>query len=311
VSEGGRAIVAHHSVLVVEAFGSIEKSKPHAPLTAGGGDPAPVHDMIEIREDIGRKNRLENLHDAQEIRERAQAMFDLGLLDLRAKAKVDTVYWEIAGRIVEMFRGMRYVPEEVKEMEVALGDQFLCNFSVFQSLLDHWALGQLFPVMPIHRLNEMPDRNATLVDITCDSDGKVSKFVDLQDVKETLPLHRFEPGRPYYVGFFLTGAYQDIMGDMHNLFGRVNEMHVFLDEDEESGYYVEEVLPGSTVAQVLSLTQWDVNELARRMKAQTDAAIKGDRLKPKEGMRLLDDYERVLGVYTYLNFDDQAGTPAD
>ncbi len=306
VSESGRAIVAHHSVLVVEAFGSIEKTKGLQSVIAAADDPKPVHDMIEIRGNLGSKNRLENLHDAQEIRERAQGMFDLGLLDLRAKAKVETIYWEIAGKIVEMFRGMRYVPEEVKEMEVALGDQFLCNFSVFQSLLDHWALGQLFPVMPIHRLNELPDRNATLVDITCDSDGKVSKFIDLQDVKETLPLHRWKAGHPYYVGFFLAGAYQDIMGDLHNLFGRVNEMHVFLDEDEESGYYIEEVLPGSTVGQVLSLTQWDTNELARRMKAQTDAAIKGDRLKPKEGMRLLDDYERALTGYTYLNFDDQA-----
>ena len=166
-----------------------------------------------------------------------------------------------------------------------MGDQFLCNFSVFQSLLDHWALGQLFPVMPIHRLNELPDRNATLVDITCDSDGKVSKFVDLQDVKETLPLHRWEPGEPYYIGFFLVGAYQDIMGDMHNLFGRVNEMHIYLDEDEDCGYYVEEVLPGSTIGQVLSLTQWDTNEIARRMKSQVDAAIKSDRLKPSEAMR--------------------------
>jgi len=303
VSEGGRAIVAHHSVLITEAFGSIEKSKAHMPVTAGEEDPKPVHDIIEIRENLGRKNRLENLHDAQEIRERAQSMFDLGLLDLPAKAKVDTVYWDIAGSIVEAFRGMRYVPEEVKEMEIALGDQFLCNFSVFQSLLDHWALGQLFPVMPIHRLNELPDRNATLVDITCDSDGKVSKFIDLNDVKETLPLHRYEPGKPYYVGFFLTGAYQDIMGDMHNLFGRVNEMHVFLDDDEDSGYYIEEVLPGSTIGQVLSLTQWDVNELARRMKSQTDAAIKSDRLKPKEAMRLLDSYEKVLGQYTYLRFE--------
>jgi arginine decarboxylase len=307
VSESGRAIVAYHSVLVVETFGSIEKSKGTKSMIATKDDPKPVHEMIEIRENLGSKNRLENLHDAQEIRERAQGMFDLGMLDLPAKAKIDTIYWEIAGKIVEMFRGMRYIPEEVKEMEVALGDQFLCNFSVFQSLLDHWALGQLFPVMPIHRLDELPDRNATLVDITCDSDGKVSKFVDLQDVKETLPLHRWESGKPYYVGFFLAGAYQDIMGDLHNLFGRVNEMHVFLDEDEESGYYVEEVLPGSTIAQVLSLTQWDTNELARRVKAQMDAAIKGDRLKPKEGMRLLDDYERVLSSYTYLNFDDQTG----
>ncbi len=305
VSESGRAIVAHHSVLIVEAFGSIEKSHNGEKVEAAADDPQIVYDIIEICDNLGRKNRLENLHDAHEIRERAQAMFDLGLLDLRAKGRIETVYWQIAAAVVAMFQGMRYVPEEVKEMEVALGDQFLCNFSVFQSLLDHWALGQLFPVMPIHRLNELPDRNATLVDITCDSDGKVSKFVDLQDVKETLPLHRWEPGDPYYIGFFLVGAYQDIMGDMHNFFGRVNEMHIYLDEDEDCGYYVEEVLPGSTVGQVLSLTQWDTNEIARRVKAQVDAAIKSDRLKPSEAMRLLDDYEKSLAGYTYLNFDDQ------
>jgi len=305
VSESGRAIVAHHSVLLVETFGAIEKNNRQEAVVPLPDDPQLVADILEIRNDLGKKNRLENLHDAQEIRERAQAMFDLGLLDLRAKARIETIYWQIAESIVEIFRGMRYVPEEVKEMEIALGDQYLCNFSVFQSLLDHWALGQLFPVMPIHRLNEMPDRNATLVDITCDSDGKVAKFIDLQDVKETLPLHRWQPGSPYYIGFFLAGAYQDIMGDLHNLFGRVNEMHIYLDDDEDSGYYVEEVLPGSTVGQVLSLTQWDVKELARRMKAQTDAAIKSDRLKPSEGMRLLDDYEKSLTLYTYLNFDDQ------
>jgi arginine decarboxylase len=305
VSESGRAIVAHHSVLIVEAFGSIEKSRNGEKVEAAANDPQIVHDIIEIYENLGRKNRLENLHDAHEIRERAQAMFDLGLLDLRAKGRIETVYWQIAGAVVAMFRGMHYVPEEVKELEVALGDQFLCNFSVFQSLLDHWALGQLFPVMPIHRLNELPDRNATLVDITCDSDGKVSKFVDLQDVKETLPLHRWARGDPYYIGFFLVGAYQDIMGDMHNLFGRVNEMHIYLDEDEDCGYYVEEVLPGSTIGQVLSLTQWDTNEIARRMKVQVDAAIKSDRLKPSEAMRLLDGYEKSLAAYTYLNFDDQ------
>jgi arginine decarboxylase len=305
VSESGRAIVAHHSVLIVETFGSIEKNSRSEPVVPAPDDPQIVSDILEIRNDFNKKNRLENLHDAQEIRERAQSMFDLGMLDLRAKARVETIYWQIAESIVEIFRTMRYIPEEVKEMEVALGDQYLCNFSVFQSLLDHWALGQLFPVMPIHRLNEFPDRNATLVDITCDSDGKVAKFVDLQDVKETLPLHRWKPGQPYYIGFFLAGAYQDIMGDLHNLFGRVNEMHIYLDEDEDSGYYVEEVLPGSTVGQVLSLTQWDVNELARRMKAQTDAAIKSDRLKPSEAMRLLDDYEKSLTLYTYLNFDDQ------
>ncbi len=306
VSESGRAIVAQHSVLIVETFGAIEKaSRQETPTTTSGGEIPLLADIVEIRSNLTPQNRLENLHDAQEIRERAQSMFDLGLLDLRAKAGIETVYWQIAANIVELFRDAEHIPEEVREIEIAIGDQYLCNFSVFQSLLDHWALGQLFPVMPIHRLNERPDRNATLVDITCDSDGKVAKFIDLQDVKETLPLHRWQPGEPYYIGFFLAGAYQDIMGDLHNLFGRVNEMHIYLDEDEDSGHYVEEILPGSTIGQVLALTQWDVNELARRMKAQTDAAIKSDRLKPNEAMRLLDDYEKSLNLYTYLNFDDQ------
>jgi len=305
VSESGRAIVAHHAVLVVEAFGAIEKHSGPALIEASPDDPKPVHDILEIQTELSQQHRLESLHDAQDIREEAQKMFDLGLLDLRAKAKVDEVYWDIASRVVEMFRGMKYIPEDVQDMTTALGDQFLCNFSVFQSLLDHWALGQLFPVMPIHRHLEVPNRNGTLVDITCDSDGKVSKFIDLEDVKETLPLHRFRPGESYYLGFFLTGAYQDIMGDLHNLFGRVNEMHIFLDEDEDCGYYIEEVLPGSTIAQVLSLTQWDTKELVRRMKAQTDAAIRENRLKPSQAMRLLGEYERSLQNYTYLDPTDQ------
>ena len=301
VSESGRAIAAHHSVLIVEAFGTIEKVSRGPEVKSAGGDPSIVQDILEIYASLGSKHRLESLHDAQEIREKADSMFALGLLDLPAKAKIETVYWRIAAKVVELFRDVRYVPEEVKDLEVSLSDQVLCNFSVFQSLLDHWALGQLFPVMPLHRLDEAPDRQATLVDITCDSDGKVSRFIDLQDVKPTLPLHRVEEGKPYYIGFFLAGAYQDIMGDMHNLFGRVNEMHIFLDEDEESGYYVEEIIGGNTIGNVLALTQWEKSELARRMKVQVDAAIKQDRLKPNEGMRLLDEYARALDGYTYLN----------
>jgi len=302
VSESGRYIVAPHSVLIIEAFGSIEKENHHEPVGAESFDPKLVADMIEIKAGINEKRRLEHLHDAQQIRDQAQSMFDLGLLDLRAKAKIDTVYWQIASEILKLHRGLAQVPEEVRELEVALADQLLCNFSVFQSLLDHWALGQLFPVMPIHRLDEVPDRNGTLVDITCDSDGKMAKFIDYQDVRETLPVHRVRPGEPYYLGIFLSGAYQDIMGDLHNLFGRVNEMHVFLDEDEESGYYIEEVLPGNTVEQVLTLTQWDTKELARRIKAQADAALKSDRLKPSEAMRLVDEYEKMFQSYTYLDF---------
>ena len=157
--------------------------------------------------------------------------------------------------------------------------------------------------MPVHHLDEAPDRAATLVDITCDSDGKVSKFIDLQDVRDTLPLHRLEAGQPYYLGFFLMGAYQDIMGDFHNLFGRVNEAHVYLDEDEECGWYIEETIEGSTIAGVLSMTQWDEAELNRKMKAQVDAAIRGDRLKPAEAIRMLNNYERSLKGYTYLQIN--------
>ncbi|NBV84867.1 MAG: biosynthetic arginine decarboxylase [Verrucomicrobia bacterium] len=302
VSESGRAIVAHHSILVVEAFGAIEKDKTLLKPEISAKDPKQVSDILELQKSITSQNWLETLHDAQQIKEQSQSMFDLGLLELESKAKVEQAYWQIALQVVNYSRGMKYVPDEVRELEITLSDQYVCNFSVFQSLLDHWALGQLFPVMPIEHLDRMPDRNATLVDITCDSDGKISKFIDLQDVKDTLPLHRLEPGEPYLIGFFLMGAYQDIMGDLHNLFGRVNEAHVFLDEDEESGWYIEETLEGSTIGDVLKMVQWDQSELMRQMKTQVDAAIKGDRLKPNEAMRLLTNYEKALKGYTYLQF---------
>jgi arginine decarboxylase len=306
VSEGGRAIVAHHSVLVVESFGSIEKDVQAPKIEATANDPKPLRDILEVKRLLKRGNRLETLHDAQQIKEETQQMFNLGLLDLESKAKIESLYWELARQIVTLHRGLKYVPEEVKELETSLGDQYICNFSVFQSLLDHWALGQLFPIMPIHRLTTAPDRQGTLVDITCDSDGKISKFTDLQDVKDTLPLHKIIPGELYYLGVFLVGAYQDIMGDLHNLFGRVTEVHVFLDEDEESGWYIEEVIEGSTIGQVLALTQWDKIELMRLMKLQVDAAIKSDRLKPNDAMKILADYERGLQGYTYLALDGAA-----
>ncbi|MBA3881268.1 MAG: biosynthetic arginine decarboxylase [Chthoniobacterales bacterium] len=304
VSEGGRAIVAHHSVLVVEAFGSIEKNASADKVMNADADHKLVRDILDVQQKLKRNNRRETLHDAQQIKEESQQMFSLGLLDLVSKAKIESVYWQLAEQIVAMHRGLRYVPEEVKELETSLGDQYICNFSVFQSLLDHWALGQLFPIMPIHRLNTAPDRNGTMVDITCDSDGKISKFIDLQDVRETLPLHRIVPGEPYYLGVFMVGAYQDIMGDLHNLFGRVTEVHVFLDPDEESGWYIEEVIEGSTIGQVLALTQWDKIELMRLVKLQVDAAIKSDRLKPSDAMKLLSDYERGLQDYTYLSLNE-------
>src|SRR6266481_2517660 len=290
VSEGGRAIVAHHSVLVMEAFSSIEKTAGKTKIGATEKD----HKLVG---------------DIQEMKEEAQQTFDLGLLELESKAKIDSVYWQLATQIVGMHRGLRFIPDEVKELETSLGDQYICNFSVFQSLLDHWALGQLFPIMPIHRLTEAPERNGTIVDITCDSDGKVSRFIDLQDVRDTLPLHHITPGEIYYLGVFMVGAYQDIMGDLHNLFGRVTEVHVFLDPDEESGWYIEEVIEGSTSAEVLAMTQWDKLELMRLLKTQVDAAIKTDRMKPNDAMKLLSDYERLLQEYTYLSLNGNKPVP--
>jgi arginine decarboxylase len=307
VSESGRAIVAHHSVLIVEVFGAIEKIRPGELLQYGENEHPLVKELLDIRKNLARLNKLEAYHDALERREDAQHMFTLGVLDLPDKAKIENLYWEISQEVVHSYRGQAYVPEEIRKLEDSLGDQYLCNFSVFQSLLDHWALGQLFPIMPISRLNECPTREATLVDITCDSDGQVNKFIDLRDVRDTLPVHKLNTNgngqlEPYYIGFFLMGAYQDIMGDLHNLFGRVNEVHVFLDPDEPAGYYVEEIIEGTTIVQALASVQYDENELKRRMKAQMDEAIKSDRMKPSEAMRLLDDYEKGLKEYTYLSF---------
>jgi arginine decarboxylase len=307
ISESGRAIVAHHSMLVVEVFGAIEKIRSLNNFDYGDNEHPLVRELLDIRKNLCKLNKLEAYHDALERKDDAHHMFTLGMLDLPDKAKIESLYWEISLDAVQSFRGQAYVPEEIRKLEDTLCDQYLCNFSVFQSLLDHWALGQLFPIMPVNKLNERPTRETTLVDITCDSDGQVNKFIDLRDVRDTLPLHALTLNgnglpEPYYLGIFLMGAYQDIMGDLHNLFGRVNEVHVFLDPDEPAGYYIEEIIEGTTIGQALASVQYDENELKRLMKAQIDDAIKSDRMKPSEAMRLLDDYERGLKDYTYLSF---------
>ena len=307
ISESGRAVVAHHSVLIVEVFGSIGKIRPGDYFQYLETEPPLVRELLDIRKNLPKLNKLEAYHDALERKEDAQHMFTLGMMELPEKAKIENLYWEISRGVVESYKGQAYVPEEIRKLEDSLGDQYLCNFSVFQSLLDHWALGQLFPVMPVSRLLERPTCEATLVDITCDSDGQVNKFIDLRDVRDTLSLHPLHANgngmpEPYYLGFFLMGAYQDIMGDLHNLFGRVNEVHVFLDPDEPAGYYVEEIIEGTTIGQALDSVQYDEKELKRQMKGQVDEAIKSDRMKPSEAMRLLDDYERGLKEYTYLSF---------
>jgi len=301
VTESGRAIVAHHSILVLEVFGNIQK----VPGNTAAVPPSSTHRLVKEIWDtftnINPANPLEAYHDALHWKEETHNRFTLGLIDLTVKAEAEKLFWMIGARVLEYYKGAEYIPDEIVELESSMSDQYLCNFSVFQSLLDHWGVGQLFPIMPLHRLLEEPRRKGTLVDITCDSDGKVSKFINLyENGVDTLPLHDLN-GEPYHVGIFLTGAYQDIMGDLHNLFGRVNEAHVFLDDDEESGYYIEETIAGTTMEKVLALVQYTENDLARKMKAQFDRAIKEDRLRPNEAMRLLSEYEKGLQGYTYLN----------
>jgi len=301
ISESGRAVVAHHSVLVVETFGDIKKME-HAKEPA---KPEISHKLVGDAwynyTHVNPSNPLEAYHDALHNKEETQVHFELGLIGLAVKAEVEKLFWLTGARVLAHFKDAEYKPDDIVELESKFSDQYLCNFSVFQSLLDHWGYGQLFPIMPLHRLNEEPQRRGTLADITCDSDGKVSKFINLyEEGVDTLPLHDLN-GKPYYLGVFLTGAYQDIMGDLHNLFGRVNEAHVFLDEDEESGYYIEETIEGTTMEKVLALVQYTGTDLKRKMKSQVDSAIKEDRLRPNEAMRLLGEYEKGLKGYTYLD----------
>jgi arginine decarboxylase len=302
VSESGRAVVAPHSMLVVEVFERINKreslGQQHQPKVKH----KVVTDLEVMLKNKTKLGRLERFHDAVQKKEEFLSLFNLGYLDLENRAAAESLYWQICEQIAREARKTGYQPEELHDLSTLLADQYVCNFSVFQSLLDHWALKQLFPIAPLHRLNEKPTVNAILVDITCDSDGKISSFIDLQDVKDTLAVHPLN-SKPYYLGIFLTGAYQDIMGDLHNLFGRVNEVHVFLEDDEPNGFYIEEALSGSRIADVIEGVQYQQEELNRRMKAQVDAATRKDQVKPREGVRLLELYEGQMMNKTYLNIE--------
>jgi len=306
VSESGRAITAHHSVLVVEVFGANSKAQ-RTHFKYGAEEHPLVQTLLKIRRNLGRSSKLTAYHNALNCKEDAHNMFTLGVLELEVKAKVETLYWEICDRVLSHFRQSEgHVPEEIATLEDQMSDQYVCNFSVFQNLLDHWAIGQLFPIMPLQRLDERPTREATLADITCDSDGAVRQFIDLEGTRDTLTLHSLKrngrKAESYYLGIFIVGAYQDVMGDLHNLYGRVNEMHVFLDEDEPDGYYIEETLRGHSICDCLTTMQYDRRELTRQMKRQIDAAITDDRVQPSVGMQMLRDYERGLDDYTYLSF---------
>ena len=309
ITESGRAVVAQHSMLVVEVFERINKreslGQQHQPKVKH----KVVTDLEVLLKNKARLGRLECYHDAIQKKEEAISLFNLGYLDIENRAAAEAIFWQICEQIDKSGTKKGYQPEELHDLKKHLADQYVCNFSVFQSLLDHWALKQLFPIAPLHRLKEKPSVNAILVDITCDSDGKISSFIDLQDVKEYITLHPLN-NKPYYLGVFFTGAYQDIMGDLHNLFGRVNEIHVFLEDDEPNGFYIEEALAGSRVADVIEGVQYQQEELCRRMKQQIDAATRKDMVKPREGVRWLEFYESQMLAKTYLNIQPKGGARA-
>ncbi|MBS1911987.1 MAG: biosynthetic arginine decarboxylase [Bacteroidetes bacterium] len=338
VSESGRALTAHHSVLVVGVLSATKKGlSEEVPVVTEKDQPTvrELYDMLTTLEahvagarGIGqRKARyLETYHDAVEKRRESDQLFSLGYFSLEDKGKAEQLYWSLMQALYKSMSQLDpdSLPSDLYHVEEQLVDQYLCDFSVFQSMLDHWAIDQLFPVMPIHRLHERPTRRGTLVDITCDSDGKVDQFIGDDGERSFLELHPVDSGN-YYLGFFLMGAYQDILGDMHNLFGRVNEVHVYADEEEPGNFYIEKAIRGTTVTEALSQVQYFPSDLMKRMDALIREKVKSKKLRPTQGVAFTERYARGLEEYTYYNFWDEssksqaqtaaaaspAGTPAE
>jgi len=314
VSESGRALVAHHSMLVVEVLGAYTKDRIDKAFVPGEDEHPTVQRMYEtlewVRERGGQAptaaQLIEAYHDVWEGRNEADTLFSLGYLELEQKALAERLYWSVCNIVLERIADLDPdpVPAEVQDLEEQLVDHYLCDFSVFQSILDHWAIGQGFPIMPIKRLGERPTGRALLVDLTCDSDGKVSHYVSANDDKRFLPVHPLREGEPYDLGFFLMGAYQDIMGDAHNLFGRVAEAHVYADAEEPGGYYIEKIIPPTSIRDMLASVQYFPNDLQRRMNRLIRQKVAEGIIRPKAGTELLEEYMRCFDDSTY--FDTRA-----
>jgi arginine decarboxylase len=298
VSESGRAIVAYHSVLIfnvlgVSAFGEEKIPDSIKPEEAE----QPVIDLLETYKNLSPRNALESFHDAQQALDMALNLFSGGYLPLDQRCQAENLYWAILAKLKKLVGQMDDVPEELQGLDDTMADTYFCNFSLFQSCPDSWAIKQLFPVMPIHRLNTAPTHHAVLGDITCDSDGKIDQFIDRRDVKRTLPLHKVN-GDPYYLGVFLIGAYQEILGDLHNLFGDTHAVHVKL--DERGSVVLDHVIKGDTVREVLDYVEFDPNVLVRKLRHDVELAVREGKITYEESGRLLEFYEEGLQGYTYL-----------
>jgi arginine decarboxylase len=298
VTESGRAVVAHHSMLVVDVLGvgEFDVGNPADKLPENAS--RVVRNLFDTWRDISSKNLREGYHDALEYREEVLSLFSLGSLSLPERVVAEDIFWAICQKILKLVRDMREVPEEFEGLERTLSDTYFCNFSMFQSLPDIWAIDQLFPIMPIHRLTEEPTRRAVLADITCDSDGKIDHFIDRRDVKNVLELHPLIAGDDYYLGVFLAGAYQEILGDLHNLFGNTNTVHVSLAPG--GGYQIEHVVTGDTVTDVLKYVSYAREDLVARVRRFAEQAVRNSGMSLEETRSLLRMYEEGLSGYTYL-----------
>jgi arginine decarboxylase len=298
VTESGRAVVAHHSMLVMNILGVGEFESGKVPETLPDDANRVVRNLLDTYREVSLKNVREAYHDALEYREEALSLFALGSLSLVERVAAEGIFWAVCQKILKIVREMREVPEEFEGMERALSDTYFCNFSMFQSLPDIWAIDQLFPIMPIHRLTEEPTRRAVLADITCDSDGKIDHFIDRRDVKNVLELHPFGGGQEYHLGVFLIGAYQEILGDLHNLFGNTNTVHVSLARG--GGYQIEHVVAGDTVTDVLKYVSYAREDLVARVRRFAEMAVRANRMSLDETRSLVRMYEEGLSGYTYL-----------
>ena len=297
ITESGRSLAAHHSVLVFEVL-----ETTRLPLWQDDEElPDDAHELArelyDIWDRLNQPRLFESWHDALQIREEALDLFNLGMLDLRTRAQIEKLFWSIAREVGEMAASMKHAPEELRKIARMLPDKYFCNFSLFQSLPDSWAIDQVFPVVPISRLDEKPTRTATLQDMTCDSDGKINNFIVSGGTMSSLPVHPLKAGEPYYIGVFLVGAYQEILGDMHNLFGDTNAVHISCYKDH---YEIDRVIDGETVAEVLDYVQYNPKKLVRNVETWVTKAMKDGKITPEEGREFLSNYRSGLYGYTYL-----------
>ena len=297
ITESGRNVAAHHSMLIINVLETASLPEMSEEFEAKETDHQLVRELYKIWDNLNSRNMLEDWHDAEQIREESLELFSHGMVDLKTRAEIEAMYWSVCHEINTLSKGMKHVPDELRNLDKLLADKYFCNFSLFQSLPDSWAIDQLFPVIPIQRLNERPTRKATLQDITCDSDGKIANFVSEGRTSHVLPVHTLRRGEPYYLGVFLVGAYQEILGDLHNLFGDTNAVHLSV---KDGSYHIDQIIDGETVEEVLEYVQYNPKKLVRQLEIWVTKSVKQGKISLEEGKEFLNNYRSGLYGYTYL-----------